>query len=210
MHRVFLVGDSIRMGYQETARKALADIAEVYAPDENCESSRKIVATLRKWIGDLHPDVIHINCGLHDLKKEFGSDVSAVPLEEYSANVRKIIQQAQKVCDKVIWATITPVNEGWHHANKTFDRFEKDVDSYNRVALAIASECDLRVNDLFALVASTGRDSLLQTDGVHFIDEGYTLLGEEVARVIRGEIEGAESKYEGRSMKYGERKRGVQ
>ncbi len=195
-YAVMLVGDSIRMGYQDYLRHALRDLAEVSAPDENCENSRKVLARLSSWIGNRRPDLIHVNCGLHDLRREFGASQNAVPLDEYAANVRAILTQAAAQSSRVVWATTTPVNYAWHHANKEFDRFEEDVAAYNRAALAVAGELGLAVDDLGAAITAAGRDRLLLPDGVHYLEEGYALLGRTAAAMIRDCLRNADLRRE--------------
>ena len=82
-------------------------------------------------------DLVHVNCGLHDLKRAFGA-ASEVPLDEYERNVRQILQRLQRELGVVVWATTTPVDENWHHQNKGFDRLEADVEAYNAAARAVA------------------------------------------------------------------------
>ena len=63
---------------------------------------------------------------------------------------------------------------------------EDDVDRYNQTALEVVRDFGYAVNDLFTLVEQQGRERLLLDDGVHFIREGYEILGSRVAEVIRG------------------------
>ena len=75
---VVLIGDSIRMGYQDHVVSQLAGRAEVWAPEENGGDSRNVLAHLDQWVFVRQPDLVHVNCGLHDLKRAFGAE-SAVP-----------------------------------------------------------------------------------------------------------------------------------
>jgi isoamyl acetate esterase len=191
MKRVVLIGDSIRMGYQDTVRQMLeATLGEqnvsVWVPDENGGDSRNVLAHLDDWIFAQQPTVLHINCGLHDIKRPFDAGALTIPLDQYEANVREILDQVVHgpMACQVIWATTTPVNEAWHHARKPFDRFEDDVRDYNAVAVGVAQDLGVPVNDLFALVMGSGRDKYLVPDGVHLTGTGYRLLGQAVADVI--------------------------
>ncbi|MDA0748945.1 MAG: hypothetical protein O2954_20700, partial [bacterium] len=95
-------------------------------------------------------------------------------------------QRLQRDTDaRILWANTTPVNEAWHHERKGFDRFEADVDAYNREAAAVCSQLEIPVHDLYDVVLKDGRDKLLQEDGVHFKADGCALLGKAVARAIR-------------------------
>lgn len=184
--RITLIGDSIRMGYQEFVRAELRDAAEVWWPQENSGTSQKILEHLEPWVLAREPGLVHINCGLHDLRREFGAAEAAVRLQQYAATVERILSRIlQRRGATVIWATTTPVNEQWHHQRKGFDRFEADVAAYNRAAGEVAKRLGAAVNDLFAVVMRAGRDRYLQDDGVHFTEAGYGLLGQAVASAIR-------------------------
>jgi lysophospholipase L1-like esterase len=186
VNRVVLIGDSIRMGYQQTVRADLVGVAEVSWPEANGFDSRNVLANIDDWAADLRPDLVHINCGLHDLKRDRVRGQLQVPLEEYAVNVEKIFWRlAARTKAKVIWAMTTPVNERWHRAQKPFDRFEADVRAYNAAAAEVCTRRGVPVNDLYAAVMAAGRDRYLVADGVHFNEDGYRLLGAEVAGVIR-------------------------
>ncbi len=81
MGTIVLIGDSIRMGYQEVVRRELGGVAEVWGPEENGGNSENVLAHLEDWALSRSPDVIHVNCGLHDLRKEFGATEAAIPLK---------------------------------------------------------------------------------------------------------------------------------
>jgi len=186
MPEVILIGDSIRMGYQTFVQEELGSSANVWAPEPNGGTSENVLAHLDEWILSRTPDLVHLNCGLHDLRKAFDTGEVSVPLDAYRANVEQILSQIQDRTNAgIIWATTTPVNEQWHHENKGFDRFEADVLEYNRVSVEIAQRLGIQVNNLYAVVMTAGRDALLGQDGVHFKEEGYLLLGKAVAAAIR-------------------------
>lgn len=185
---VVLIGDSIRMGYQDYVTSQLAGRAEVWSPEENGGDSRKVLAHLDQWAFSRQPDLVHVNCGLHDLKRAFGAE-SEVPLAEYERNVRQILQRLQRELDgAVVWATTTPVDESWHHQNKGFDRLEADVEAYNAAARAVAVDLGVPIDDLFAVVEREGKVRLLTQDGVHFTAEGSQLLGRAVAECVWGHL----------------------
>ncbi len=185
---VVLIGDSIRMGYQDHVASQLAGRAEVWVPEENGGDSRNVLAHLDQWVLARQPDVVHVNCGLHDLKRAFGAG-SEVPLAEYERNVREILQRLQRELNgAVVWATTTPVDENWHHQNKGFDRLEADVEGYNAAARAVAVDLGVPIDDLFAVVEREGKAQLLTQDGVHFTEEGSQLLGRAVAECVWGHL----------------------
>ena len=185
---VVLIGDSIRMGYQDYVVSELSGRAEVWVPEENGGDSRNVLAHLDQWVLARQPDLVHVNCGLHDLKRAFGAE-SAVPLAEYERNVRQILQRLQRELNgAVVWATTTPVDENWHHQNKGFDRLEADVEAYNAAARAVAVDLEVPIDDLFDVVEGEGKAQLLTQDGVHFTEEGSQLLGRVVAGCVWGHL----------------------
>ena len=109
---VILIGDSIRMGYQGIVGKELEGAAEVWGPDENGGTSANVLAHLDEWVLPRKPSVVHVNAGLHDLKKEFGAEEAAVPLAQYRANLEEIFGKLLDGTEaRLVWATTTPVNE---------------------------------------------------------------------------------------------------
>ena len=186
MQKLILIGDSIRMGYQDDVIRELANLADVWAPTLNGGNSANILQHLDEWIISRSPDVVHINCGLHDLKKDFDTGEPAISLDQYESNLRALIGRilTETECTP-IWAMTTPVNEIWHHERKGFDRLEADVAAYNSAALKVADDLDIPTNDLFGVITDAGRDSYLTPDGVHFTPEGCALLGKAVAEYVK-------------------------
>ena len=185
MKSVVLIGDSIRMGYQETVIKELDGKAEVWGPEENGGTSRNVLQHLEQWIISRKPDIIHLNCGLHDLKREPDSADTFITIKEYKENLNKIFNAVKNSLDAVlIFALTTPVDEKNHHKNKPFDRFEADVDLFNKEALHIAEKYGIPVNNLFTAIEDKGKESYLTSDGVHFTDEGYKVLGKTIAQFL--------------------------
>jgi lysophospholipase L1-like esterase len=186
MKRVILIGDSIRMGYQPTVQELLGQQVELWAPQENGGTSANVLAHLDEWVLARCPDILHLNCGLHDLKTEFGAASQAVPLHAYEANLCQIVERiVEQGSIQLIWAATTPVNEIWHHARKPFDRSEADVRAYNDVARRVVTAHGVPIDDLYQVIVDAGRDQYLEPDGVHFSSAGYALLGQAVASAIR-------------------------
>jgi lysophospholipase L1-like esterase len=185
MKTLLLIGDSVRKDYQPLVGRMLAGAVEVRGPEENCGDSRSVLAHLDDWVFSRPPDLVHINCGLHDIKRDFGQTRRAVPLAEYRRNVRDILARLVAANLAVIWASTTPVNEAWHHRLKPFDRMAADVDAYNAAAGAIAGELGVCVDDLHAAVMTAGRDRLLLPDGVHFNPDGRETQARAVVAAVR-------------------------
>ena len=67
--RVVLVGDSIRLGYAPRVAERLSGKAVVISSAENGGDSANVLAHLDESVLRHKPDVVHLNCGLHDLKR---------------------------------------------------------------------------------------------------------------------------------------------
>jgi lysophospholipase L1-like esterase len=185
MTRAILIGDSIRLCYQDLVSRQCAGYAEVWGPEENGGTSRNVLARLKEWVLGRRPDLVHLNAGLHDIRREFGAAQPAVPLVEYRANLTEILRRVKEQTGAhAIWATMTPVNERRHHATKGFDRLSEDVLVYNRAAVEVCQELEVPVDNLFEVVMDAGADRLLGPDGVHFTEEGCRVLARAVADAI--------------------------
>ena len=195
MTQVVLIGDSIRMGYQQTARAELSDVAEVWGPEENGAHTANVLVHLHLWVLRRRPDLVHINAGLHDLKTIcYEGRENVVPLAHYRENVAAILRTVRERCPaaKLIWALTTPVNErkarAAHERARDFCRYEADVAAYNQAAAEVAGELGVPVNNLFSVVVDAGQERIQQPDGVHFTPEGYALLGRAAAQAIRAQL----------------------
>jgi acyl-CoA thioesterase-1 len=102
--RVLLIGDSISIGYTVPLQQALKGKANVHRIPVNGGPTTTGLKNIDAWLGDGHWDVIHFNWGLHDLKymNDKGDLVPVaegrqqVPLEEYAANLTKLVERLQK------------------------------------------------------------------------------------------------------------------
>jgi lysophospholipase L1-like esterase len=188
MKKVLLIGDSIRIGYLPFVARELEGEAEIWGPEANGGTSRNILTHLDEWVISCEADIMHINCGLHDLARDWDEDGTPrdvrVPLDEYTANVREILSRVQASGKKVVWATTTPVHED-NHKSKGFDRLEGDVLRYNEAATRVARELGVPINDLYRVVQDAGEASGLLPDGVHFTPDGSARLGKAVAASLR-------------------------
>jgi lysophospholipase L1-like esterase len=189
MVNVVLIGDSICQGYRDVVAQELVGMAQVWTPEENGGTSTNVLAHLDDWVIQRKPEIVHLNCGLHDLRTERASKEKAVALAQYRENISRIFGKIQRETEAtLIWASTTPVNEERHTREKPFDRYEVDVAAYNRAAYDVAQAMAVPVNDLFDVIMRAGRDRLLSPDGVHFTSEGSAVLGKAVAAEIRARL----------------------
>ena len=188
MGEVILIGDSIRMGYQPFVEKELEGTATVHGAQQNGGTSENVLNNLDEWVLSRGAALVHLNCGLHDLRT-WPEEGKSVPLPEYRKNVEEILRTIlDKASLKAVWALTTPVIEERHNPRRDFDRFEADVVAYNREAAEICNRLGVPVNDLYSVVMCAGPGELLGQDGVHFTPEGSALLGKAVADAIRANL----------------------
>jgi len=179
---VLLIGDSITFGYAPATIEALREIAHVELIPENGGDSANVLAKLTGWLGETKWDVVHFNCGLHDMRFDPVKATYQVPVSAYEGNVRQIVAQLRKATSaRLVWATSTPIVEQWHNAGRDFARSNRDVDDYNAAALRVIHEAGVEVDDLHAFVVERGVRETISADGVHLTEDASRALGHEVA-----------------------------
>jgi len=183
-NRILLIGDSISMGYTPHVAVLLAGRADVVHNPGNAGDTDHTRADLDAWLAELPAEVVHFNCGLHDIKVARPGGANQVPLPRYRENLTWIVQRLQATGAGLVWASSTPVIETRHQAVKDFDRYNRDVESYNLAAAEIMAEAGVPVDDLHAVAAAADLQSFLTPDGVHFTEAGYGLLASAVAEAL--------------------------
>lgn len=187
--KVLLIGDSIRMFYQNAVKEKLGADYEVYAPEENCRFSLYVLNSLRFWLAQFPtPDVIHWNVGLWDLAILYPQDGCFISKEVYVDAMRKILRELRKTGATLIFATTTPVSDEKQFfpgpmppANRN-----SDIEEYNAAVLKMIEEEGgvSAINDLYALMAPE-KEKYLSDDMIHPNDAGVDLLASAVANAIR-------------------------
>jgi acyl-CoA thioesterase-1 len=186
--RVFIIGDSISIGYTKPLQQLLAGRAVVVHNPGNAAHSANGLAKLDEWLGDGEWDVIHFNHGLHDLKwvDENGKNVRTreggriqIPLDQYERNLDAIVERLKKTKAALIFATTTPYPGTLNNPLREEGMAEK----YNAAALKVMKKHGVAVNDLYSFALP--RLAELQRPGnVHFTEQGSKVLAEEVARHV--------------------------
>jgi lysophospholipase L1-like esterase len=192
LKRVLLIGDSIRLSYEQTVRAKLQDRAFVSGPTENCQHTVHILLNFWTWIAAYQPDILHINAGLWDARfvipGKFGHE-NLIPVEQHGRNVERILKFAKEYTDaKIIWATCTPIIEeqvlAFHAKIGLAGRTSADVLPYNEIAVNAAKNAEVEINDLYKVVTDYGKEKLLLGDGTHYNELGVEVLGTAVAEFI--------------------------
>lgn len=191
---VLIIGDSVSLGYTPFVIEKLADIADVTRPNANCGSTRIALRDMDKWLGDTAWSVIHFNFGLHDLGYRYANDTNLdkdgvyatpnngghlnVSLEEYEANLHKIIARLKRTGAQLIFATTTPVSADLHS-------YVKDSElPYNEVAIRVMKEEKVLINDLWREIKPQ-IDTTQIPGNPHFTKKGSQILSVLVSESIQ-------------------------
>ena len=200
MKKIALIGDSIRMGYDKYVKEALADVAEVYYPEENCRFAEYVLRYAHEWRnngkwGD-DVDLVHWNAGLWDCLELFG-DAPMTSLSYYEEAIARIAKRLRLIFPKAkfIFATSTPVQE--ERMSADFKRHNSTIREYNETALRALADTDTVINDLYAVADALPESA--HSDAVHYYtDEGTAAIGGAVlAHICRAlDISAAEVRLE--------------
>lgn len=190
MKRVLLLGDSIRMGYDDYVRDLLQGKAEVYYEAE--DNSRFAAYTLwqvKKIFRDHGDfDVIHWNNGYWDMNVEAPIGEAMHPLGEYLHYLGRILEDCRRHGAQVIFATTTPIWEGASPRDPAVQKAYKNysdewVRLYNDAAKALMAKERVPINDLYALCRQDPQ-CYKCADLLHLTDEGYRACAAQVAACI--------------------------
>ena len=189
--RVFLIGDSITVGYrakvQELFRAAGSDILVDQSAGSRCAGDPALEAEIEYALGPVNGyryKVVHFNNGLHG-----GCNDTLIDTEKYEAGMRRCIALIRRLQPdaKLILATSTVLLTSRDAAPGSID-YKKNsfVFHRNEVIHNLAAELGLPIDDLFGAV--TGNPEYTQPDGVHYAEAGRSRLAESVKASIEAAL----------------------
>lgn len=187
--RVFIIGDSISLGYFPTVKKELAKEAEVLHNPGNAQHTGTGLRMIDQWLGDQKYDVILFNWGLWDLcyrhpdskvqgqRDKLNGEITYT-VDRYEANMEELVKRLKKTGAKLVFVTSTviPPDEA--------GRFEGDEITYNNAAQEIMKKHDVEVCDLHKQSVEVHKQYKLKDGDVHYVPEGYRKLGEYIAKTV--------------------------
>ena len=178
MKKIILLGDSIRLSYQNRVRELLGPDFAVWGPDDNCRFASYTLRMLYDYREQLKgADVIHFNCGLWDMCDLFG-DGPFTPIEVYVEQMARIAKILKTYAPVVVFATTTPPSpKMWGH---DMDR----VRAYNAAAMAALEPLGILFDDLFTPVAED-IDRMISEDLLHASPYGVEVLANRVADCVK-------------------------
>lgn len=121
------------------------------------------------------PDLTIINFGMNDQSIYADTLQHIVPIEQYEANYRKIIEKIQKTGSKIILVAVHDACKEKHGSpNPFYDRADEEgvtyIDRYNEVVKKLADEYKLGFLDINALAQNMLYE--ISLDGVHLNSVG--------------------------------------
>ena len=186
MKKIFLLGDSIRSGYDRYVKESMANVAKVYYPDENCRFTGYVLRNAHKWKDDTkvgNADVVHWNAGHWDTVRIYGDDC-LTRCEVYADNIERIWERLRFLFPDAtqVFATSTPVIESGYIDGFEV-RYNRDVEKYNEIAVNVLKKHGVIINDLYSLLKD--KPESLHSDQTHYYTADATeLIGSRVNFVI--------------------------
>ncbi|MBQ8752234.1 MAG: SGNH/GDSL hydrolase family protein [Clostridia bacterium] len=208
MKNVLLIGDSIRLGYQQRVAELLGDEVHILAPGENCRFTKYCLWGMHAWMegwGNPKIDLVHWNTGIWDLHRATADGELFSSVEEYVRDNERMYKQMRSYSDKLVWATIIPGGEALNQHAKvnalvnsegmvaniylcaTQKEWNEDVCRYNEAARRMYESHGVVINDLYNTLLPH-LDTAMASDGLHPNEQGLELLAQQVASVIRTQL----------------------
>ncbi|MBR6568973.1 MAG: SGNH/GDSL hydrolase family protein [Clostridia bacterium] len=195
MKKVLLLGDSIRMGYDDYVKEILQGKCEVcYDADHNGRFSAYTLWQMNQMFRYHGPfDVVHWNNGYWDMNVEAPMVDAMHPVEEYVHFLKRILGEIRRNGARPIFATTTPVLSAGSAADIAGTgalsiQYDNDwVKQYNQAARELMAAEGVPVNDLYALCK---KDPYCYKcpDLLHLTEEGYRKCAQQTAEIILREL----------------------
>jgi lysophospholipase L1-like esterase len=196
---VFVIGDSISMQYGPYLQNQLNGFFDYDRKRDDGRGTRNLdnpeganggdsgmvleYLELRLKDPGFKPDILLLNCGLHDIKRNSQSAVIQVDEQRYQRNLEAIYKLAKARNIQLVWLRTTPVvNERHNTRSKVFHRFDKDVDRYNAIADEVFRKRKVPVIDLYQFTLNLGNDTYI--DHVHYNESARALQAAFIAGAL--------------------------
>ena len=190
MKKVLLLGDSIRMGYQQYVKEQLAEEYDVRYPEDNGRFAAYTLWQVNQEFKH-NPDIalVHFNNGYWDMNVEAPMTEAIHPVGEYVSFLRRIVGLCRQCGAKVVFATTVPIMEAGAAADNTgvegtINYSNEWVKEYNAAAVEVMAELDVPVDDLYALCMEDDRRYKCE-DLLHLSAEGSRRCAQQVADYVR-------------------------
>ncbi|RRA98081.1 SGNH/GDSL hydrolase family protein [Larkinella rosea] len=200
---VYVIGDSISMRYGPFLEKYVQGVWQYDRKSDDGQAaknldvpvganggdSRMVLAFLKIKTAEkaFQPDVLLLNCGLHDIKRNPETNVIQVDSVSYRKNLEAIWQLLHKRNIRLVWMRTTSVEDERHNTrSKAFKRYARDLDAYNAIADEVMRKHGVAVIDLYTFTRSLGSDHFV--DHVHYDDSAMQLQAAYIAGFLQGQL----------------------
>ncbi|MCK5129382.1 MAG: SGNH/GDSL hydrolase family protein [Clostridiales bacterium] len=176
MKKILLIGDSIRLSYQESVKKKLEGKAEVFGPEENCRFAKYTLWNVKPYL-EGKPDIVHWNNGIWDAYHEDSFGGIFTPQDEYLHDITRVLMYLKTTGATIIWASTTAVTE------ECSLLYNNEIDVRNQAVAQMMKSHGVRVNDLNAVVKKD-IDNFTAPDGFHLSEAGIRACAQQVSDVL--------------------------
>lgn len=207
--RLFVIGDSISMQYGPYLEKYVQGVWRYDRKSDDGQAgknldvptganggdSRMVLEYLRLKLKDknFRPDVLLLNCGLHDIKRHPQTNAIQVDAAGYRRNLETIVGLLRARGITLVWMRTTPVEDERHNSrSKQFKRYARDLDEYNDIADAVMTQHKWPVIDLYSFTKSLGGERFI--DHVHYDETARSLQAAHIAGFLHAYASGARKK----------------
>ena len=196
MKKVLLLGDSIRMGYQDFVKELLHGKCEVYydAEDNGRFSAYTLWQMNQMFRHHGQFDAVHWNNGYWDMNVEPPMVEAIHPVEEYVHFLKRNLMEIRRNGARPIFATTTPILAPGEAADVTGTEADSIhyndqwVQKYNAAAVELMQAENVPINDLYALCKEDPNYYKCE-DMLHLTEEGYRRCAEQTVKIILRELE---------------------
>ncbi|MBQ8428968.1 MAG: SGNH/GDSL hydrolase family protein [Clostridia bacterium] len=171
MKTVFLLGDSIRLGYERYVKAMLEDYVKVYTPGEvNGGMAQYLQRWVHVWARERNVptdlDLVHWNAGLWDVLRIWGDDTFTSP-DFYAETLVKIHNRLRHTFPKakLVFALSTAVREEGYIGNE-YKRYNSDIRLFNEIAIKTLQPLGEEFDDLYSV--SETAPKACYSDPTHF------------------------------------------
>ena len=195
MKKVHLLGDSIRMGYDDYVRELLQNKCEVcFDVEDNGRFSAYTLWQMNQLFRHHgHFDVVHWNNGYWDMNIEAPMVDPIHPVDEYVHFLKRILAEIRRNGARPVFATTTPVLSAGAAADVagtgalSIQYNNEWVKKYNDAAKALMKAEKVPVNDLYQLCEADPHYFKCE-DLLHLTLTGYQKCAEQTAACILKEL----------------------
>ena len=196
---VFVLGQSVSLQWGEYFQKYLgkgyayrhktgqeAPLRHCVAiQSENGGDSRAVLQYLDLMKADLHPDMLLVGAGLHDIRRNRSNGTIQVSLSEYRENLERIIERGRECSMHLVWMTTTSFDESAHNDRAEGHlRFLEDNIAYHDAAVSVMNRSHIPFVDIRAFTEGILCENKYD-DHVHFSKHVRKKQAEFVAQWVK-------------------------